>query len=340
MRSRRRSPAGVWLFASDTRAAIFSCGGPELSHQERDFFRKAQPFGFILMGRNCENPAQVKKLTQDLRDSLGRDCPILIDQEGGRVQRLKPPHWRQFPPYRDFGELAEKTLEEALETIRFETLQIAEELRAGGINVNCAPVVDVLREETHDVIGDRAFSPRPDLVSRLGLSVCRTYLAAGITPIIKHIPGHGRATADSHKALPKVKASSEELAASDFLPFKQIAASDIAPGIWGMTAHVVYSAIDADHPATMSEVMIGEVISKQIGFDGFLLGDDVEMDALKAYGDLGERAAKSLKAGCDAALYCAGKLLEMEKIADSVGKLGAGAIQRLQKAAEFRKLAA
>jgi beta-N-acetylhexosaminidase len=157
------------LFASDTRAAIFSCGGPELSHQERDFFRKAQPFGFILMGRNCENPAQVKKLTQDLRDSLGRDCPILIDQEGGRVQRLKPPHWRQFPPYRDFGELAEKTLEEALETIRFETLQIAEELRAGGINVNCAPVVDVLREETHDVIGDRAFSPRPDLVSRLGL---------------------------------------------------------------------------------------------------------------------------------------------------------------------------
>lgn len=328
------------MFDRNTSAAIFSCGGPTLSDQERDFFREAQPLGFILMGRNCEKLEQVRKLTADLREAVGRDCPILIDQEGGRVQRLKPPVWRQFLPYRDFGELAEKSLEEALETIRFETLQIAEDLRICGVNVNCAPVVDVLHEETHDVIGDRAFSTRPDLVARLGLAVCETYLDAGITPVIKHIPGHGRAASDSHKELPVVKASLQELDTDDFIPFRQIAASDCAAALWGMTAHVLYPDLDADHPATMSKEILENIIRGRIGFDGFLLGDDVEMEALRAYGGLGARARASLEAGCDAALYCAGRIEDMEEIATNVGKLGNKAIQRLQKAAEFRKLAA
>ncbi len=332
--SRNKPPEGAL-------AAIFSISGPELTEKEKDFFRGSQPFGFILFARNCENPAQLRKLTDDLREAVGWDCPILIDQEGGRVQRLKPPHWRQYDPMQVHGQQAINTdLSQSLETLRFVSLQMAEEIVDAGINVNCAPVLDVLMPETDAVIGDRAFSSDEQLVARLGLSVCRHFLAAGVTPVIKHIPGHGRAASDSHKTLPVVKAPLAALMHTDFEPFREIAKSDIAAGVWAMTAHVVYSEIDPDHPASTSKAVIDNIIRGSIGFDGFLLSDDLDMDALEAYGDIPDRATAVLEAGCDAALYCAGKLEIMEKIAESVPKLGSRALQSLQKASEFRKVAA
>lgn len=326
--------------AQGARAVIFSLAGPELSQKERDFFKDSNPLGFILFARNCADPAQLRKLTRDLKESVGRECPVLIDQEGGRVQRLKPPVWRKYPPMRDFGDLAARDMDQALSDLRFTMLQLGEELSEAGINVNCAPVLDVLRPETHDAIGDRAFSSDPQVVARLGLSVCRNFLAAGITPVIKHLPGHGRASLDSHHALPVVRASRAEMAGSDFVPFAAIAASDIAPAVWGMAAHIVFPAVDPDHPSSVSAKIIGQIIRQDIGFKGFLLSDDVDMKALAAYGGPAERCLASLKAGCDAGLYCAGKLADMEKIAESVPKLTPDALKSLQKAAEFPKVAA
>lgn len=325
----------------DSLAALFSVSGFQLSEREGAFFREANPLGFILFARNCDTPKQVRDLTDSLRAAVGRDCPILIDQEGGRVQRLKPPHWRQYSPMRVFGEMAgAESMDAALEALRFAVLQMAEELRAAGIDVNCAPVLDVLTSGTHDAIGDRAFSDDPMIVARLGLCVARNLLAAGVTPVMKHIPGHGRATMDSHHDLPVVAASLAELEESDFLPFKSLAASDIAPALWGMTAHIIFNAIDPERPVTVSREGIEGIIRGSIGFDGFLLSDDLEMKALGRYGDMAARAGMVIEAGCDAALYCAGKLPEMEKIAESVPKLSVKSLDRLQKAAEYIRLAA
>lgn len=325
--------------AQQAKAVIFSVAGPTLSDDERALFKQANPFGFILFGRNCESPAQLRVLTNALKDTVGYECPILIDQEGGRVQRLKPPGWRQYFPARVFGELAETNMPQALDDIRFITLQMAAELRDAGINVNCAPVLDVLTHDTHEAIGDRAFSQDPAIVARLGLSVCRNYLAAGITPVIKHLPGHGRATMDSHHDLPQVDAPRAELV-YDFKPFKEIAHSDVAAAVWGMAAHIVYEQIDPVHPSSVSPTIINEIIRGEIGFDGLLLSDDLDMQALKGYGDVASRCRETLIAGCDVALYCAGKLPDMQKIAESVPKLSENALRRLQKAAEFTKLAA
>lgn len=294
--------------------------------------------GFILFARNCESPSQIRALCDELRLAVGWECPVLIDQEGGRVQRLKPPVWRQYQPMQFFGDMAGENLDKSLETLRFETLQIADDLRACGVDVNCAPVLDVLTPATHEVIGDRAFSNDPALVSRLGLSVCRQYLSAGISPVIKHIPGHGRATADSHKALPVVTATREELEAIDFRPFRELAASEISGGLWGMVAHVIYEALDPLHPATVSPIVINEIIRGVIGFDGFLLSDDLDMEALTSYGTISDRMEATLQAGCDAALYCHGHFETMEEISEIVPKLGEKALQRLQKALEFRKV--
>lgn len=294
---------------------IFSVEGSVLSAAERDFFRDSQPFGFILFARNCESPDQLRRLTDDLKESVGRDCPVLVDQEGGRVQRLKPPFWRAYPPMRYFGELAERNPERALADLRFTIMQMAEDLRAAGINTDCAPVLDVLAEDTHEVIGDRAFSCDPQIVGRLGLSVCRNFLAAGITPVIKHLPGHGRATADSHKALPRVSAPLSVLDDTDFEPFRIVAQSDIGEAVWGMAAHVVYEAIDPEHPSSVSPKVIGEIIRKHIGFKGLLLSDDLDMQALDRYGGPADRARAVLEAGCDIALYCAGDLAVMQEIA-------------------------
>lgn len=324
----------------ETLAAIFSVEGLTLSERERNLFAQANPFGFILFARNCDNPQQLRALTDELRAVVGRDCPILIDQEGGRVQRLKPPHWRSYPNFQSYGDMVRKSENEALEALRFDSLRIAEELREMGINVDCTPVVDVLAPETHDVIGDRAFSNDASMVSRLGLSVCRNFLSAGVTPIIKHIPGHGRAKADSHLELPRVDASAEDLYNVDFKPFKEIAASDVGDAVWAMTAHIVYEALDAEHVASASPHMIKQVIRKDIGFDGILMSDDLDMKALDCYGDVARKAALCLEAGCDLALYCAGEFDSMEKLAESVPKLREDTLIRLQNAANLPKVAA
>ncbi len=319
-------------------ASIFSLSSPVLTEDERAFFSAANPFGFILFARNCENPAQLKQLTGDLRGALGRDCPILIDQEGGRVQRLKPPTWRQYDPAQAFGDKALEDMDHALEDLRFRTLRISEELLECGINVNCDPVLDVLTPDTHDAIGDRAFSSDPDIVARLGISACRHYLAAGMVPVIKHLPGHGRATLDSHKDLPRVSAAHSDLKNTDFKAFRDVCASDVGSAIWGMAAHIVYEDIDPGHPSSVSPKIIQDIIRGEIGFDGLLLSDDLDMDALEAYGDVASRARLSLEAGCDIALYCSGKLADMQKIAESVPNLNEKARKRLQKAAEFRQM--
>ncbi len=326
--------------AEHALAAIFSVGGATLSADEARFFRESNPLGFILFARNCENPAQLRALVAALKESVGRDCPILIDQEGGRVQRLKPPQWRQYPPMKIFGDMAAGDMEHALEDLRFTILQLGEDLRDAGINVNCAPVLDVLTPDTHDAIGDRAFSEDPKIVARLGLSVCRNLLAAGITPVVKHMPGHGRPTQDTHHDLPVVNAALAELESTDFAPFKSLAASDVAAGIWGMTAHIIFPAIDSERPVTVSEAGITKIIRQAIGFDGFLLSDDLDMKALNKYGDIAQRAGLVIGAGCDAALYCWAKLDVMEKMAKTVPKLSQKALERLQKAAELSTLAA
>ena len=326
--------------ADESLAVIFSLSGPVLTAAEKALFAQSNPFGFILFARNCQTPEQVRALTDSLRETLGRDCPILIDQEGGRVQRLKVPVWRSYPAADTFGARAENDLDLALEDLRFNTLQMAEDLIDAGITVNCAPVLDVLTPATHDVIGDRAFSTSPAIVSRLGLSVCRHYLAAGITPVIKHLPGHGRATADSHKELPVVRASLAELQETDFKPFRDIAASDVGHAVWAMPTPVLYPALDPEHAACASKTIIHDIIRGDMGFQGVLVSDALDMEGFAAYGDAAGRVNAVLKAGCDLALHCTGKLPEMEKIAESVPKLVAKTLERLQKAAEFRKVAA
>ena len=339
IRSSSNRLVGV-LSLNNTQAVIYSVEGAVLSDDERSFFHQAKPLGFILFGRNVETPEQLKALTHDLRDCVGWHCPVLIDQEGGRVQRLKPPIWRGYPCMQLFGAKAENDEKDALQNLRFIIMQLAEELVDGGVDVDCAPVLDVLTEATHDVIGDRAFSENPEIVSRLGLSVCRTLLSMGVTPVIKHIPGHGRGTLDSHKDLPRVDASLDDLRAQDFVPFKDVAASDIGTEIWAMTAHIVYEAIDADLPCSASSKVIHDIIRGDIGFDGVLLSDDLDMQALDDLGDVGRRAEMVLEAGCDVALYCSGRFSDMQKIANSVPNLSESAQRRLQNSLKSLKLAA
>lgn len=323
---------------------ILSLEGYVLSDQERGFFREVNPLGFILFNkpgaRNIESPGQLRVLVNDLKETVGRNCPILIDQEGGRVQRLKPPHWRAYPPMRQFGEGAEVDMAHALEELRFTILQLAEDLLDCGINVDCAPVMDVLSEVTHNVIGDRAFSEKPDIVGRLGLSVCRNLLAAGVTPVIKHLPGHGRGAVDSHKDLPRVSEPLATLNSIDFDPFRFVSKSDVGHAIWGMAAHIIYEDIDPELPSSISPTIISEVIRGAIGFEGLLLSDDLDMDALAAYGDVAERAKLCLGAGCDVVLHCSGNLKDMQKLVKSVPKISEKALKRLQKAADFPKMAA
>ncbi|WP_299393696.1 beta-N-acetylhexosaminidase [Pelagibius sp.] len=291
------------------RAVIYGCAGPTLSAAEEAFFRDADPLGFILFARNCESPDQVRGLVAALRAAVGRaDAPVLIDQEGGRVARLKPPQWRAVPPPSFFGRLATHDRDRAAEALGLNTRLLAMELCDLGIDVDCVPVLDLQFPGASDVIGDRSFGGDPALVGDLGRIVCDTMLAEGVMPVVKHIPGHGRARVDSHKDLPVVGTGLPELSATDFQPFEALAQ---AP--WGMTAHVVYTALDRERPATTSPKVISEVIRGQIGFQGLLLSDDLSMEALE--GGLDARASKALEAGCDIALHCNGKPDEMEAIA-------------------------
>lgn len=302
-------------------AAIYGCAGPTLSDAERRFFRAADPFGFIVFLRNIETPAQIASLVADLRETVGRNAPVLIDQEGGRVARLKPPQWRAAPPAARFGQLASRDRNRAAEAVRLNARLLAVELSALGIDVDCAPVLDLRLPGAHDVIGDRAFGADPEIVAFLGRAMMEGFMTAGVMPVAKHIPGHGRANVDSHHSLPRVATARAELEETDFRAFRLCAD---AP--WAMTAHVVYSAIDAERPATTSPIMIGQVIRGSIGFDGLLLSDDLSMQALA--GSLAERARDSLAAGCDIVLHCNGKTDEMEAVAGAVGPLSAEARRR------------
>jgi len=315
--------------AKNALACIFSLSGFELTQREMDLFSYSNPFGFILFKRNCDNPDQLKSLVAKLKDIVGRDCPILIDQEGGRVQRLRPPHWREFKPMHYFGDLYAADPDKALEELRFEVLRMSEELVELGINVNCAPVLDLQFDGAHDIIGDRAFSNDPDIVSRLGVSVCRHFLSAGITPIVKHIVGHGRANSDSHLELPIIDAPYDELANSDFVPFENVASSDIGHNVWAMTAHIKFDALDADHLVSVSQKVIKETIRGHMGFDGILIGDDLDMKAMDCYGSISDKAIETLSAGCDLALYCGGDIDKMEELAVKLPKISSETMKRL-----------
>jgi Beta-glucosidase-related glycosidases len=308
------------------RRVVFGLGGADLTAEERTFFAASDPLGFILFARNCQTPAQIRALVGALKEVTGRDdAPILIDQEGGRVQRLRPPHWRAAPSAKRFGDLARADESAGMTGAWLNARLIAAELRDLGITHDCAPVLDLPRPDADPIIGDRAFADDAELIALLGQASCSGFIAGGVTPIIKHIPGHGRATADSHVALPVVPASRAELAA-DLAPFAALARMP-----WAMTAHVVYTAFDPDAPATTSRLVIDDVIRGAIGFEGVLISDDLCMSALQ--GSPGDRAAAALAAGCDLVLHCNGVLAEMEQVAEACGSLGPAQHDRLAKAA-------
>jgi beta-N-acetylhexosaminidase len=311
-------------------AIILSCEGHHLTDAEKRLFASANPLGFILFARNCDNPDQIRALNHELRDCVGWHCPILIDQEGGRVQRLKPPHWQQFMPAQSCN-----STEDAAGIASY----IAADLAALNIDVNCSPVMDLLCEETHDIIGDRAFSDNPQEVLEKGEAVCNAYLEAGITPIMKHIPGHGRANSDSHLELPIVDTPLDELERTDFEPFRRLAKAQNAPQVWGMVAHVVYSALDSEMAATVSKTVMNYV-REEMGVDQFLLADDISMLALEKYGNLADRAVKTLESGCDATLYCAGNLTEMEFVMRDVPPMTKEAYRRYDRSRIRRRSAA
>jgi beta-N-acetylhexosaminidase len=305
-----------------TTAAIYGLSGLEMSKDERAFFLEARPFGFILFQRNCASRRQVRRLTDDLRAlNVRASLPILIDQEGGRVQRLKAPEWPKRPPMAVFGRLHARDPARALEAARLNAGLIAADLTEIGVSVDCVPCLDVPVPGAHDIIGDRAFGTDPVVVARLGRVVAEAMLEAGILPVIKHIPGHGRAGVDTHEALPHVSSNRAELARTDFAPFKAL--SDMAAA---MTAHVVFDAIDARACATLSRTLIQEIIREEIGFDGLLMSDDLSMNALA--GTLTNRAERALEAGCDIALHCNGKLAEMMEIAEIVPELSGRSLAR------------
>jgi beta-N-acetylhexosaminidase len=307
-------------------AAIFGCAGPRLAAAERDFFARANPMGFILFACNVESHAQLRALVAGLRQSVGReDAPVLVDQEGGRVQRLKPPQWRAAPASGRFGELAAKDPDRAAEAVRLNAQLIARELTAAGIDTVGAPSLDLRLPGAHQVIGDRAFSADPEIVAALGRAACEGFLAAGVTPVIKHLPGHGRSQVDSHLSLPVVDAPLAELEASDFRPFRALADMPL-----GMTGHLLITAMDAERPATISSRVIAEIIRGFIGFKGVLITDDLSMEALS--GTVQSRAAAAIAAGCDLALHCNGKLAEMAAIAEALPPISPGAAARLAQA--------
>lgn len=306
------------------KAAIFGCAGTVLTADERAFFRDADPLGFILFARNVETPEQTRRLTDELRSSVARaEAPVLIDQEGGRVARLRPPHWRKAPPGRVLGELYARNREAGLEAARLNSRLLALDVASVGCDVDCLPVLDIALPGAHSVIGDRAYAEQPEAVAAIGRAAAEGLMAEGVMPVIKHIPGHGRAMVDSHHAAPTVTESRETLERTDFLPFKLL--SDLP---WAMTAHVVYEAVDPTAVLTVSARGVKDAVRGHIGFDGLLLSDDLSMQALG--GTLGERAAKVLAAGCDIALHCNGERAEMLEVAANAGAMTRDAVRRFE----------
>jgi beta-N-acetylhexosaminidase len=308
-------------------AVVLGCSGERLTASERDFFSAADPVGFILFRRNCSSPDQVRDLVASLRGCIGRaDAPVLIDQEGGRVARLRPPHWRHYPSAARLASLPDPSAEMAA---RLGARLIADDLARLGITVDCLPVVDLPALGADPVIGDRAYGNDPKRVARLAGAVCAGLLECAVLPILKHIPGHGRARVDSHHACPLVETSYEELARTDFAPFRALAAMP-----WAMTAHIVYSAIDPKAPATLSSRIVADVIRDEIGFDGVLVSDDLSMRALG--GGLAERTRQALAAGCDLALHCNGNLGEVEEVVKAARPISPLTATRLRRGEAMR----
>jgi beta-N-acetylhexosaminidase len=314
------------------KAFISGCAGTRLTPEEIDFFAAEQPWGLILFKRNCRDADEIAELVADFRDSVGRPgAPVLIDQEGGRVQRLQPPEWPAYPPGRVLGTIGEADAEEGARAAWLQARLIASDLADLGITVDCLPVLDVIVPGATEGIGNRSFGGDPALVTRLGQATVDGLAAGGILPVMKHMPGHGRATADSHHALPVVDADLATLGTSDFVPFAALADLPMA-----MTSHVVYTAIDPDNPATTSKAVIGDIIRKRINFAGLLMSDDVSMGALS--GDYADRAAAIFGAGCDIVLHCNGRIEEMRAIAGAAPVLAGEAGERAARALQMRTM--
>ena len=312
-------------------AFITGVAGESLTPEEWRFLQEARPAGLILFDRNCRTPAQVTALIASFKDAVGSDdLLVLVDQEGGRVQRLKPPHWRPLPPAAAYGALYRSDADKALRAARAASQLVAVELARLGFTVNCVPVLDVPAPGAHGVIGERAYGGEPQAVIALGRAVAEGQLDGGVLPVIKHIPGHGRATRDSHHGLPVIDAALDELRATDFLPFKSLADLPLA-----MTAHVVVSAVDRRRPASTSPSVIDKVIRGEIGFDGLLMCDDLGMGALE--GGMEERTRGVMEAGCDLALHCNGRIEEMRAVAGACGPLEGDGERRLEAALTRRK---
>lgn len=312
------------------RAAILGCAGPRLDDDERWFLARADPAGFILFRRNCESPEQVRTLVAALREAVGRaDAPVLIDQEGGRVVRLGPPHWRAPPAPATFGALFAADRAAGARAAWLNARLMAADLFALGITVNCAPLLDLRVAGASKAIGDRALAADPASVARLGRAAACGLRAGGVLPAIKHLPGHGRAAADSHASLPRVEASLADLRAGDFAPFRALRDLPI-----GITAHVCYAALDPNRPGTLSPAVIAEAVRGAIGFDGLLVSDDLSMGALT--GPPGARAGAALAAGCDLALHCNGDRAEMEEVVAAAPRLGPRSRARFDRALATR----
>jgi beta-N-acetylhexosaminidase len=294
------------------KPVIFGCAGTSLTATERNLFKNADPFGFILFKRNCESPDQVRYLILELQQAVGRDeVEIAIDQEGGRVSRLQPPQWPKYPPARAFGMMYEREPEWGIEAIKLYGKVLSYELVKLGITINCAPVVDLFNPEGTPALGDRAFSANPSIVAALARALAETFLSNGVLPVVKHLPGHGRLKTDPHNVLPIIDAPRAELEGQDFMPFELLKDLPL-----GMNSHAIFTAFDSKNPASLSPTITNDVIRGRLGFDGLLLSDDLTMKALKGTPD--ELAMRALEAGADIALHCNGDIIEMGMLASAL----------------------
>jgi beta-N-acetylhexosaminidase len=312
------------------RAFITGIAGPSLSDWERAFLRETDPWGFILFRRNVTEPQALRGLVDELRTTLGRDAPVLIDQEGGRVQRLAPPHWPTYPPGAAYGAIYDHDRDAGLTAARLGAHLIAADLAALGIDVDCLPLADVPVSGSDPVVGDRAYGTEAAKVAAIAGAIAQGLAEGGVLPVLKHIPGHGRATADSHKKLPVVSTDRAVLETTDFAAFRPLAELPLA-----MTAHVVFTAIDPTAPATVSAIIVHEVIRNSIGFKGLLMSDDISMGALA--GSVGERTRAAIAAGCDVVLHCNGEMAEMRAVAAEAPALAGEAKRRADAALAAKK---
>ena len=315
----------------EAKAFIIGCAGPDLTDDERAFIKDERPWGLILFQRNCQSPDQIRALNDEFRALLdNEDAPVLIDEEGGRVQRLKPPVWASYPPSAIYGQIYQTDRDAGRRGAELAARLIAGDLEPLGITIDCLPVLDVGRESTHDAIGDRAYGSDPDQVADLAGAAARGLQAGGVIPVVKHMPGHGAAVVDSHHDLPVIEESCAQLECVDFKPFAALSHLPVA-----MTGHLVYSDLDSANPSTLSQIIVNDVIRRRIGFDGLLLTDDISMHALS--GDIASRSRRALDVGCDIVLHCNGDMEEMRQVASVANPLRGKAKSRADRALASRR---